>query len=413
MKSGFKETSVGLIPEDWDVFKIKEFTSVVTGNTPPTIDAENYGDDYLFVTPTDISAQKYIKTTQRKLSQKGFELSRSLPPNSLLVTCIASIGKNAIVSERACFNQQINAILPSDRHNTDFLYYLIEREKKKLLLLAGQTAVLIINKSVFENHIIALPNILEQNKIASILSTVDDKIDAISERITQTQQLKNGLMQRLLTKGFGHTKFKDSPLGEIPDSWRIKSIGEFAEVTAGATPSTKESKYWGGNIPWMNSGEINLRRIKSVEGRITELGFKSSSTKMIPPFSILIALAGQGKTRGKVAMNGIELCTNQSLAAIMNLQLVVPEFLFQNLDLRYIELRRMSTGDGGRGGLNLQIIKSIQVALPPYDEQKQIAQILSTFDDKLDLLQEKKIKYDELKAGLMQLLLTGKVRTRI
>ena len=104
----------------------------------------------------------------------------------------------------------------------------------------------------------------------------------------------------------------------IPEDWKLKKIGDLATVTAGGTPSTKNKNYWGGEIPWMNSGEINLKRIKNVEGRITDEGLKNSSTKLIPIKSILMALAGQGKTRGKVAINEIKLCTNQSLAAIFN-----------------------------------------------------------------------------------------------
>ena len=200
--------------------------------------------------------------------------------------------------------------------------------------------------------------------------------------------------------------YKETAIGWIPEDWKLKRIGDFAELTAGATPSTKEPKYWGGNIPWMNSGEINLKRIKNVDGRITELGFRNSSTKMVPRWSILIALAGQGKTRGKVAVNEIELCTNQSLAAIMNLKDVDAEFLFQNLDSRYFEIRKMSTGDVGRGGLNLQIIKSISVALPPLKEQKQIASFLSTVDDKIDAINERITQTQQLKNGLMQQLLT-------
>jgi type I restriction enzyme S subunit len=99
--------------------------------------------------------------------------------------------------------------------------------------------------------------------------------------------------------------------------WEEVLLGSIANLTAGGTPSTKHPDYWGGNIPWMNSGEINLKKVFGVEGRITDLGLKKSSTKIIPADSVLIALAGQGKTRGTVAINRIELCTNQSIAAVM------------------------------------------------------------------------------------------------
>jgi len=193
---------------------------------------------------------------------------------------------------------------------------------------------------------------------------------------------------------------------KLPNSWSHRKLNEIATVTAGGTPSTKIPDYWGGDIPWMNSGEINLKRIKSVEGRITELGLSKSSTKIIPKNSILLALAGQGTTRGKVAINEIDLCTNQSLAAIMPSKECNYEFLFQNLESRYQELRKLSTGDSGRGGLNLTIIRDIVISLPPLPEQQKIADILTTVDHKLENIESQIAEYTKLKTGLMQQLLT-------
>jgi type I restriction enzyme S subunit len=169
--------------------------------------------------------------------------------------------------------------------------------------------------------------------------------------------------------------------------WKIKRLKSIAvNITAGATPSTRITEYWeNGTIPWMSSGEINLRRIQSTEKNITQEGYNNSSTSIVPKKSVLMALAGQGKTRGKVAVNEIELCTNQSLASIVPGPDLYFEYLFHNLDYRYNELRRLSTGEGGRGGLNLKIISSLKIPLPPLQEQKQIADILSTWDHAIEL----------------------------
>jgi type I restriction enzyme S subunit len=276
--------------------------------------------------------------------------------------------------------------------------------------LSGGSTRQRINRTNLGKIEIPIPPLPEQQKIAEILSTVDAKIEIIDQQISETQELKKGLMQQLLTKGIAHTEFKDSVLGKIPKSWEVVKIKNIADIKAGATPSTKNKDYWGGEIPWMNSGDINLRKVKEVEGRITELGLNNSSTKLIPANSVLMALAGQGKTRGKVAINEFPLCTNQSLATIYNFKKADFEFVFQNLESRYLEIRKMSTGDGGRGGLNLAIIKSISIALPSIEEQRHISEILTSVDNKLEVLLEKKITYQELKQGLMQQLLTGKVR---
>ncbi len=150
---------------------------------------------------------------------------------------------------------------------------------------------------------------------------------------------------------------------EFSVEWEAKKIGEISDkIIAGGTPSTLKKEYWQGDIRWMNSGELNLKRVYEVENRITKLGLNKSSTKLIPRRCILIGLAGQGKTRGTVAMNMVELCTNQSIASIYpKPEIFNEEFLYHNLDFRYEELRGLSTGDGGRGGLNLQIIKSINI----------------------------------------------------
>ena len=208
------------------------------------------------------------------------------------------------------------------------------------------------------------------------------------------------------------TNYKNSSLGLIPVDWEIKKIGKITKTTAGGTPSTHKLEYWNGDIKWMSSGDLNLKRIYDVKGRITEIGLKNSSTKLIPQNCILIGLAGQGKTRGTVAMNMVELCTNQSVAAILPSSEFHEEYLYHNLDYRYFELRQLSTGDGGRGGLNLNIINSVSIPLPPLPEQKAIADCLSTWDKAIEK-QNALIAQKELsKKALMQQLLSGKKRMK-
>ncbi len=204
--------------------------------------------------------------------------------------------------------------------------------------------------------------------------------------------------------------YKQTEVGVIPEDWEVKQLGTFTDCTSGGTPSTLISSYWGGKIPWMSSGELHLKRVKNVEGRITDLGLNNSSTKIIPKNCILIGLAGQGKTRGTVAINSIELCTNQSVAAIFPRSSFDSEYLFHNLDARYDELRELSSGDGGRGGLNLTILKGLQIPFPSIEEQTAIATVLSDMDALLDSLDRLIAKKRDIKQAAMQELLTGKKR---
>jgi type I restriction enzyme, S subunit len=204
-------------------------------------------------------------------------------------------------------------------------------------------------------------------------------------------------------------KYKQTEAGLIPSDWEVKTIGSFTDVCAGGTPSTFVREFWNGNIRWMNSGELNLKQVFEVENRITELGLNNSATRLIPVNCILIGLAGQGKTRGTVAINKVELCTNQSIAAIFPCDKVDYNFLYFNLDSRYSELRGLSTGDGGRGGLNLTIIKNLEIPLPPTKaEQTAIATALSDADALINRLEKLIAKKRMIKQGAMQQLLQPK-----
>ncbi|HOG73250.1 MAG TPA: restriction endonuclease subunit S, partial [Tenuifilaceae bacterium] len=197
--------------------------------------------------------------------------------------------------------------------------------------------------------------------------------------------------------------YKNTEVGVIPEDWEVKAIGKYTDVTSGGTPSTLIREYWDGPIRWMNSGELNLKIVYEVENRITELGLNESATKLVPKNCVLIGLAGQGKTRGTVAINKVELCTNQSIAAILPSDEVFYEYLYYNLDSRYFELRGLSTGDGGRGGLNLTIIKNLLIPLPPTKaEQTAIATALSDADALINSLEKLIAKKRNIKQGAMQ-----------
>ncbi|MBR2032249.1 MAG: restriction endonuclease subunit S [Alistipes sp.] len=204
--------------------------------------------------------------------------------------------------------------------------------------------------------------------------------------------------------------YKWTELGIIPEDWEVKQISDFTTVVTGGTPSTQHTEYWGGDIRWMNSGELNLKFVYDVEGRITEEGLHNSSTHVIPAECVLVGLAGQGKTRGTAAYNLVSLCTNQSIAAFLPTDKHSSLYLYYVIDSKYDYLRLLSSGDGGRGGLNKQILGTINVVLPPIAEQRAIAEALSDVDGLIAALDKKIAKKRLLKQGAMWQLLTGKTR---
>ncbi|MGL2637418.1 restriction endonuclease subunit S, partial [Helicobacter pylori] len=134
----------------WQRVKVKDFGIIITGSTPLTQISEYWNGTISWITPTDINDNKDIFNSERKITQKGLDTIRMIPKNSVLVTCIASIGKNAILRVNGACNQQINAIIPNKDFNADFIYYLMENNKQYLLGKAGVTATYIISKQVFE-----------------------------------------------------------------------------------------------------------------------------------------------------------------------------------------------------------------------------------------------------------------------
>lgn len=193
----FKDENGNEYPK-WVTQKIKELGNVYTGNTPSKKQSTYWNsNNYIWVTPTDINNKKDLKNSEYMLSDEGFKKARQLPKNTLLITCIASIGKNAILREEGSCNQQINALVPNNDKNVDFLYYAFEKVSKYMKRIAGKTATQIVNKSTFENISIEVPNFEEQLKIGRFLNSFDKLIEKQVSKIELLKQRKQGFLQKM------------------------------------------------------------------------------------------------------------------------------------------------------------------------------------------------------------------------
>ncbi len=225
---------------------------------------------------------------------------------------------------------------------------------------------------------IELPLMPEQSKLAETLWSINETKNAYEDLINKTDEL----VKSQFIEMFGDIENNQK-------GYPIKQIDEFSDLFAGATPSTKVSAYWkNGTIPWMSSGEVHMGRVTSTEKKISQLGYDKCSTKMVPLHTVVIALAGQGKTRGTVAVTEIELCTNQSLCAMVTDETVLSDYLYHNLRNRYEEIRNMCAIADGRGGLNLKIVGSIKVIVPSIEEQQQFVAFAEQSDKSKFALQE-------------------------
>jgi len=204
--------------------------------------------------------------------------------------------------------------------------------------------------------------------------------------------------------------YKQTDAGEIPEDWDVRALGKIASISAGGTPSRRVPEYWKDEIPWVTTTEIDFTTITHTEQYISKTGLRNSAAKLLSPGTLLLALYGQGKTRGKVAVLGIEAATNQACASILVTPSVSRDFVFCFLASRYEVIRGLSNS-GSQENLNGRIVKSILIAFPPTQaEQEDIAKALSDASALIGSLERLIAKKRNIKQGAMQELLTGKKR---
>lgn len=251
--------------------------------------------------------------------------------------------------------------------------------------------------SQYQNLEIALPPIKEQQKIAEILGTVDEDITKTQEVIGATEKLKRGLMQQLFVRGIGNIEFRTLKLGDI------------SKISTGTTPSTNKPDYYLGANPFIRTGEIVNEKITETDIFISDQAIQDYRLKKYQTGTILVAMYGQGKTRGQTALLEIEACITQNAAAIEPNENIDPIYLWYFLKSQY-ELLRGGGVQGHISHLNLSYMKSYKIPIPSEKEQQKTAEVLSAVDEKILFNKKLKEKLILLKKGLMQDLLSGRVR---
>ena len=295
-------------------------------------------------------------------------------------------------------------------------YTLMSYPIRKLVTsISTKSANSNVNQFSYKKIFVPRPPLQEQQKIASILSNVDSLIRQTQKIIEQIQRLKKSLMQGLLTKGIGHSKFKlaKSLFGkyeEIPEEWEIKTLDDLEVCsTSGGTPSREKTEYYEGNEIWIKSGELEDNFIHDSTEKISLEAIKNSSVKRFPKNTVLVAM--YGATIGKTGILSVEGTTNQAVCAIL------PNSLFNEYFLQqfFIKNRKIliSFGTGaGQPNINQDIIRKFLYMVPTLNEQQKIASILSNVDYQIQKQQEYKSRLETLKKGLMQKLLTGRIRVK-
>ena len=287
----------------WEQRKLGELGTITTGSTPSTSIPDYYSDDgIVWVTPTDI-CENITFESARKLSDLGQQVGRVVPKNTILVTCIASIGKNTMLGNTGSFNQQINGLTPNEKE-CDPYFLLTESAlwSAKMKSSAAAGTMQIVNRTEFSELKTWLPNLIEQQAISDFFRQLDNLITLHQRECISFTVRAGGL---ILTANKKRTT----------SSWEQRKLGDIADIVGGGTPSTGNQSYWDGDIDWYAPAEIaDQIYANSSQKKITGLGYENSSAKMLPPGTVLFtSRAGIGKT----AILTRKGCTNQGFQSIV------------------------------------------------------------------------------------------------
>ena len=404
VRDGYKITELGEIPSDWNIMKLSEVAEIVMGQSP---DSSSYNDTEdgvaFFQGKTEFGR---INPVVKKWCNNPTKISK---PLDILISVRAPVGDVNINNIEACIGRGLGAIRATSSSNYKYLYYAIQKYNNQLKKASQGSTFEAINSNDLKGLKLPIPHIDEQEKIALILSNVDEQIDNVDALIEKNKELKKGLMQTLLTKGIGHTKFKTTEIGEIPEEWEVKKIIDIATTTSGGTPSRAKKEYYENGIyPWVKTGELYNKYISETEEYITEDALKKSSAKLVQEGAVIIAM--YGATIGKLSIAKRSVTTNQACCSIIcNDNICYNEYLYYRLDFEKENIINLGAG-GAQPNISQDIIKSYKLAIPSIVEQQRIALILSEIDEKIDEYENKKQQLEEIKKGLMQQLLTGKIR---
>lgn len=265
-----------------------------------------------------------------------------------------------------------------------------------------------VDRKAFENFEILLPPLHEQRRIAEILSSVDEAIAATRAVIEQTRTVKQGVLERLLTEGIGHTRFKQTEIGEIPEGWEVKPLGEIAEIDRGkfSVRPRNDPRYFGGDVPFVQTGDVVSAdgRLRRHSQTLNALG--RGVSKVFPAGTILITIAAN---IGDTAITTYPVCCPDSVVGIVPNQGVNTDWLREFLVLQKPSLDRQATQNAQKN-INLQHLRPMQIAVPPVDEQREIGRRIQTMNDSISQNGLELANMQLLKSALMSDLLTGRKR---
>jgi type I restriction enzyme S subunit len=426
IRDGYKMTELGELPEEWDVVSLKSTAKYfIDGDWIELPYITNNGIRLIQTGNIGIGIFKNNEGKEKYVSSQTFENLKchSVYPGDILICRLAEpIGRCCIVPnfEKEYITAVDNTIFRVNENiiNREFIVQHINEPStlSRITKKSGGSTRQRISRKNLENIHIPLPPLPEQHRIAEILSTIDETIERTEALIEKYRHIKAGLMSDLLTRGIDEEgrirseethEFKDSPLGRVPEEWEVNTLEDIcAKAINGGTPSTGIEKYWNGDIPWITGADILNQKVSKIRRYITEEAVRDSSTNVIPKGNLLVV------TRtgvGKLSIAPFDVAVSQDFTGIIPKKKINHEFLFWLLNNSKNFFLDLTQGTS-INGITRKDLMSYNFPLPPLPEQHRIAEILTTTDTYIEKEQTYLNKLQQIKKGLMQDLLTGKVR---
>lgn len=408
----FKETPVGKVPEVWHIVELNQVSDIKRGPFGGSIKKEIFVPkgfkvyEQKNVIHNNFNLGSYYIDENKFSEMKSFAIKEG----DILLTGAGTIGKIAIVPE--CFepgiiNQALIKItLDNNKILVQYFHHLFNYEPYREMVLGSSHGATMKNISSIKNLgslKIPLPPIKEQHGIVEVLSCVDLAIQNTSEVIAKTERLKKGLMQQLLTKGIGHKEFKDTPIGKTPKTWQVEKLGNVATYEKGKAPKALLSNPTRNTLPYLNAESLRT-------GSFTQWGEVTKEVVEVHEDDALLIWDGFYCGDAFIGYEGILSSTMIKIGT--NENHLNKRFLFYILKTHFKELNTKISGMYLKH-VNKHVFESIKIPIPPISEQQSIVEMLSHVDKKLELERTEKTKLERIKLGLMDLLLTGKIRVKV
>ncbi|BFO67721.1 restriction endonuclease subunit S [Chryseobacterium sp. KCF3-3] len=417
MIDGYKESPLGKIPKNWEIVSVKEITKE---HKQGFYTKDSYTNDGIRLARiTDLNNPKVVFSEMPMLNISDSDYQNyKIEKGDFLFARSGAIGRYGIVEDEeypAVFASYLIRFRFNNNIVNRYFGYFFESYlcNNQLRGITQGNANVNINAENIKSLKFPLAPFGEQQKIAEILITVDDKIEVIDQQITETQELKKGLMQRLLTKGIGHTEFKDSPLGMIPESWEVVKLSDVCHKIGDGIHSTP--KYVDNSEYYFVNGNNLINGTLTVSEK-TKCVSKDEYEKLRIHLNLNSILMSINGTIGNLALYKNEEVVFGKSASYISAKEDRLHYLFLYYYLQHSNTKKYFydelTGSTIKN-LSLKTIRNTPTILPSKTEQEKIANTLSLVDEKLKVLLEKKAHYQELKQGLMQQLLTGKIRVKV